>query len=138
MGLNDKVLFVGFVPREEVFAWITLANVTIAPYGWGFSNLLTTPGKIFEYMAFGKPIIATNFPGVSEVIKHESNGLLYSVGSLEDFKGCLLRMLENVSWAEKLGIQAQKDFEGKYSFDLNQRKLISLYDELLDFVSVGV
>jgi glycosyltransferase involved in cell wall biosynthesis len=132
MGLDDKVIFTGFVSQKQVFDWINKAEVVLIPFANSPNNHTTVPSKIYEYMAIGKPIVATRFPGILEILEHECNALLYSVNSLNDFTKCVLRLFYDSKLAEKLASKAQRDFISRYSQEKNWPKLISLYDSILE------
>ena len=132
MGLSEKVFFTGFISKTQVFDWIKKAEILLIPYSDNPNCHTTVPSKLYEYMAIGKPIVATRFPGISEILKHEHNGLLYTINSMNDFSSCVFRLLNDPELAEKLSSNARRDFISKYSQDRNWQKLISLYDSILD------
>lgn len=130
MGLQDKVIFTGFIPQKQVFEWINAASITLIPYADNPNCRTTVPSKLYEYMAVGKPIIATKFPGITEVLDDGRNGLLYEVTSVDDFISCVLRILNNSEFAARLSLNAKNDFFSKYSIEKNWPRLISLYDSI--------
>ena len=130
MGLASKVIFTGFIPQEHVFNWINIAKVVLIPYADNPNNHTTVPSKLYEYMAVGKPIVATRFPGILEILKDEYNGLLYTVGSVDDFSASVLSILTDPILANKLSSNAKSDYLNKYTLSKNWSKLISLYDSL--------
>jgi len=131
MGVEENVLFTGFLPRNEVFEWIKVSDVAVLTLVGSFSNNRhTVPNKLLEYMAFGKPIVAVNLPGVREVITNRENGLLYKPGSAEDLTKCIITVIENPELMTSLGYNAKQAFESNYSSEKNMPKLISLYDSL--------
>ena len=131
MGLGDKVIFTGFLPQKKLFNWIRKAVVVLIPFSNNSNCQTTVPSKLYEYMAFGKPIVATRLSGISEILNHEYNGLLYKVNSVEDFASCVIQLLSNMKLAERLSVNAQRDFFSKYSCEKNWPKLVSLYDLIL-------
>lgn len=130
MGLIDKVVFTGFISQKQVFDWIRIADVVLVPYADNPNNYTTVPSKLYEYMAVGKPIVATRFLGILEILANEHNGLLYKVGSINEFTNLVLRILNNSKLAERLALNAKLDFVSKYSIEKNWPKLILLYDSI--------
>lgn len=131
IGVESKVLFTGFVSRKEVFKWIDTADVVIVPLLDTPNNKLTIPTKLLEYLAVGRPIVATRLPGICELIEDGRNGLLYGVGSVDEFSQCVVRILRDKELAQRLALNARADSERKYSFESNLPKLISLYDAVI-------
>jgi glycosyltransferase involved in cell wall biosynthesis len=132
MGIKDKVIFTGFIPQKQVFEWVSRADVALIPYADNPNCRTTVPSKLYEYMALGKPIVATNFPGIYEIIDNERNGLVYEVKSLKEFSECIMRVLGNSQFAQNIASNARQDFFSKYSLDKNWPRLISLYDSITD------
>ena len=131
MRLEKNVIFTGFIPQKRVYGWIGRADVVLIPYADNPNCHTTVPSKLYEYMAVGKPIVATDFPGISEIVENKRNGLLYNVNSIDDFTECVLRLLKDSELAQKIASSARKDFFSKYSLEKNWPKLISLYDSII-------
>jgi len=132
MGLDSKIFFTGLVSRGQLFEWIRKAEVVLIPFGDNPNCHTTVPSKLYEYMALGKPIVAPRLPGLSEILDHERNGLLYTVNSIDAFSECVQRLLDDSELAKKIASNAQQDFISKFSQEKNWPKLISLYNSILD------
>lgn len=65
-----NIHFVGHVPHAKVPLWQSAANVLVLPNTGtqDISTKYTSPMKLFEYMASGRPIVASNLPSIVEVI----------------------------------------------------------------------
>jgi glycosyltransferase involved in cell wall biosynthesis len=91
--------FEGFVPRErldELFreAWVV---VLAAHRGEGLSNV------VLEAFARGRPVVATEIPGVREVVVDGVNGLLVPAGDPLRLRDALARLAHERGLAERLG-----------------------------------
>jgi len=64
LGLDDHVAFVGHVPIEEVWRQIRPALLGIVPLLQDGYMELASPNKLFEYVALGKAVVASDLPGV--------------------------------------------------------------------------
>lgn len=73
MGLNNVVI-VGLVPHNEVPLYLKAVDILVLPNSGkeDVSRLYTSPLKMFEYMASGKPIIASDLPSIREVLTEET------------------------------------------------------------------
>lgn len=67
LGLNDAVRLVERQPRERMQAFLCAADVLVSPRSYG-NNL---PLKIFDYLAAGKPIVATDIPPHRTILNEE-------------------------------------------------------------------
>lgn len=77
-GLKRKVVITGFQPFEDMPAYINLADVCVNPF---MENDITRdifPGKTVQFLACGKPLVATDLPGMKAVITDECGGILYT------------------------------------------------------------
>ena len=73
------------------------------------------PRTVAEYMALGKPIIASNVSGVPEMITNRENGLLYDPESPSQLRDHILELHANRELAENLGINARKCYYDRFS-----------------------
>lgn len=83
LGFVDRVLFLGF--QENVGSVISLADIVIMSSHWeGFGRAAV------EAMALDKPVIATNVPGLRDVV--DNAGLLFDVGDSEHLSKLILSL----------------------------------------------
>lgn len=72
-----RVRFEGFIPHDQAVAWMQKADVLVLPNrkDGGVSEFYTSPMKMFEYMASGRPIVASDLPSLREVLT-DTNAIL--------------------------------------------------------------
>jgi glycosyltransferase involved in cell wall biosynthesis len=110
--LCDRVRFEGTVPNGKVPLYLWAADALIMPYTTRTATARAmSPLKMFEYMAAGRPIVATDFPSVREVLRHEENALLVAPDSPDQIARGLRRVLEDRVLAGTLAGRARKDVE---------------------------
>jgi glycosyltransferase involved in cell wall biosynthesis len=91
----------------------------------GFSN------SILEYMAAGKPIVATNVGGAGEAISEGENGFLVASNDDEMLANRLLELLRDAEKAKTFGARGRAIVEEKFSTAAQLKKTLDLYDRLL-------
>ena len=69
LGLDGRVEITGLVPSGEVASRLLGASVLVVPTTATRSARYTSPLKLFEYMALGRPIVATDLPSIREVAR---------------------------------------------------------------------
>jgi glycosyltransferase involved in cell wall biosynthesis len=106
----EHLKFVDRVPNIQVPFWIKACDVVTIPWTWNrFSAYYTSPMKLFEYMASGVPIVASNLPSLREVLSDGKNALLCDPGNTEALAGTLCRALSNVEIGQVIAKQALVD-----------------------------
>ena len=76
-GLVDRVRLLPAVPPDELLSWVAGADVVGMPIQPSTLNhRLTTPNKLFEAMAAGVPVVASDLPGMATIVRETGCGLL--------------------------------------------------------------
>ena len=134
-GLVDSVIFTGHVIHSEIPKYISIMDVTIAPHD---RNRFTATGgfhcsplKIFEYMAMGKPTIATPSGQVSEIIQDEVTGLLINSDQIEELKDAVIKLYLDKNYRNLLGTNARKYVENNYTWEINAKKIENICNSLI-------
>ena len=108
----ERLAFHDRVPNRDVPAWIRACDVvTIPSPATEFFSYFTSPMKLFEYMAAGAPIVATDLPAIREVLRHDDNALLAAPGDPRAFADALHVLLHDRTRAARLATRARADVE---------------------------
>ena len=94
--MNDRVYFLGRIPREKLFNYTKLATLGMVleePLGKSFEYSL--PNKLFDYIHAELPIVAGNMPEISKIIKHYKVGVLVENYSPEKIAEKIKEVLNN-------------------------------------------
>lgn len=86
----------------------------------------TSPMKLFEYMASGKAIIASDLPILREVLEHENNALLVPHDNPAEWAKAIMRLEMDRDLAKRLGESAKKCFLRKYSYRSRAENILSV------------
>lgn len=138
-GLRDAVIMTGAVAHSNVPEMLSVADVAVVPAapvsasGGGTG----TPLKLFEYMAAGKPIVATALNQATEVIQHGYNGLLVAPGDVPGFAEAMLTLLNDSGQRDRLGQNARRCAVERYSWEQYTRRLEAAYVNVLGSASPG-
>lgn len=125
-GVADKFVFVGFIPHKEVSKYISAGDVCVAPYKpneeirkWGF---YFSPIKIFEYMACGKAVVASDLDIIRDIILENKCGLLAKPDA-EDFAAKVKILIDDARLRNRLGKNGKKAVL-KYTWDKVADKIL--------------
>ena len=123
LRVEDYVHFTGFVPMEEVPRLISQADA-------GVISLLIRmmPTKLFEYIAMGKPVIATDFPSMRSYFNDEAVRY-YKPGDEHDLARGVLDLYRNPEKRAKLAASASAVYQ-KLRWDVMKYEYLKVFDQL--------
>lgn len=128
-----NVIYHGFVDNAQVPAFLAAMDVILAPpriqtspmTGRDFGRW-ESPLKIFQYMAAGKPIIASDIPIVREILRDGVTALLAPPEDMDAWAAAL-RRLEDPSLAQQLAEAARSDHARRFTWAAKARTIEGLY-----------
>lgn len=118
------VAFSGHVLRKDIPFYLKAADVLILPNSAESEESVsyTSPIKMFEYMASGVPIIASDLPSIREVLNDRSC-FFVKPDRPEELGGAISKMLSDSSLCKRIADQALLDVK-KYTWDEYAKKII--------------
>jgi len=125
LGIEKQTFFLGRCENVPVLLSASFACV-LSSTAEGFSN------SILEYMAAGRPVVATRVGGAAEAIEEGSSGYLVNAGDDESLAERLIRLLSDTARAEEMGQRGKEIVSEKFSSEAQLRRTTNLYDELLN------
>jgi len=96
------------------------------------------PVKLFEYMAAGLPVIASDFPRWREIVEQSDCGLLVDPTDPGAIAAAMRWLLDNPDKAEAMGKRGRAAVLARFSWESEQGKLLSYYRRLLGTDGIGV
>ncbi len=132
LGLSDHVTVEAPVPHHDVPALFSDVDACVAPLLANDRNVTQgcCPIKVLEYMAMGRPLIASNLPVVRELVREDVDALLFSPGDTEDLARQVLRMVAHPAAARRLGDAALQRVRAEFTWKRARRRLVDHYAEL--------
>jgi len=127
---GDNIIFAGY--RKNLQEYLQAADAFIFPsFGEGLSNAL------LEAMSCGLPVIANNIPSNGELINSNKNGVLINVLDRQEMKALISDIVLNFGYYSKMGAEARRTVEQKYSMKFVGSKNINLYAALVGDTTVS-
>lgn len=133
MGGYERTEYIGPISYEdvpEVLAGADAGIVCLQP----IPNYLTAshlPVKLFEYMAAGIPVIASDFPVWREVIESSECGICVDPSNPGEIAQAIEHLFDNREIARNMGENGRKVVFEKYSWENEGKKLLDIYEELM-------
>ncbi len=130
MGVGGRIFFHGQVSPGRVKEHLAESAVAVLPLTQDvISAHFTSPLKLFEYMAAGVPIVASDLPSTREILAHEVNAILVEPDNPESLAGGIQRVLTDRKMAQRLSKKAYEDVFS-YSWDKRAERLIHFLHSL--------
>ena len=120
IGVSKNFIFTGSVPHEHVPSYINASDICVAykiPLRSGYSAL-----KLYEYMACGKPVVASRLKGF-EVLEENFSGLLAEPENPEKLANAMITLLENKPLREEMGRNGREHVMKNLSWEAATRKI---------------
>lgn len=144
LAKETNVVLHGHVPPADAASYIAAMDVVVAPYlrvvkgsGGGSQDLAAwmSPLKLFEYMAHGKAILASDLPVLREVLTNRMNALLRPPEDIAGWAADLKELCENSALKTALGDAARADLETNYTWS---RRAKSILEAVYSSTSEGI
>lgn len=130
--LMDKKIFLhGRIPFLEVQKWLGKGKVGLVCLHPVENYRESLPIKMFEYMAAGLPVLATDFPMWKEIVEGSECGFTTNALDPKEMAEKITQILSNSALAKSMSIQGRKAYEQYYNWHVEEQKLYHLYQDLL-------
>lgn len=117
--LTDRVVLHGLAPRaQDALAQIDLLVLPSQAEGFGL--------VLIEAMAAGVPVIATDAPGIRDVVRHGGNGLLVPIGAPAALARAIVRLNSDPALRDALVRRALQDVRERFSWPPILEKYLAL------------
>ncbi len=126
--IEDRVIFAGLVPEEEMPLYYRGADMTVLPT---YTNAEGFGMVLAEANACGRPIIGTNVGGIPSVITDGYNGLLIEPGDLQGLIQAIRTLAQNKELAARLGRNGCKRVNSEFTWTKAVARTIDVYDALI-------
>jgi glycosyltransferase involved in cell wall biosynthesis len=130
LGVQDRVDFRGFVPHANIAQMYQEASCLVLPNNRTvMGGFFSSPMKVFEYMATGLPIVATDLPAIREVLRHEETAILAKPDDPMAMAAGIRRVVEDRALAAKVAARARIEVE-EYTWERRAERLMRFFESL--------
>ena len=128
LKIEDKVIFVGYVPYVDIPRYCSLAELCINPFEITDMTNKLSPAKIFDLLACGKPVLATPLEGMLYDFPKESNTVIYE--NLESFTDKMIELLTSNS-LEQSGTKNREFVTKNFTWGIVTKKMLNEFDHMI-------
>lgn len=126
----SKVNELGFLNREQIKETLDKSKVGLVTLHPVINYFDALPVKMFEYMAAGIPVIASNFHFWREIVEGNQCGICVDPLDPKAIGEAIQYLIDHPTDAEKMGKNGRLAVENKYNWCIEEHKLFKLYKEL--------
>ncbi len=128
--LCERVYFHPAVPQKDLLAFTAAADAGIIPYqATCLNNYFCTPNKLFEFIAAGIPILASDLPEIRNMVLGQQMGLVGDMSTPEKLAGLIDEFFEDeqrlVAWQKNVSISRER-----ICWEEEEKKLVGIYEAL--------
>lgn len=119
LGLNDKIIFTGYIKNSELPFYFASSDVFVLP------SIVTREGDteglgivLLEAMASGTPVIGSNVGGIRDIIEDNKTGFLTKPRNPEDIANKIVKLLQDEKIRHFFSMEGLKLIEDKFSWEI--------------------
>jgi len=125
--LNDKTVFTGYAPPQDVPLYQNMLSVYVA-----VSISESFGVAVLEASACAKPVVVSNVGGLPEVVEDEVTGIIVPPKDIQATAAALERLILDPQLATKMGNAGRERVKRLYSWDNNVNQMIEIYKDLIN------
>jgi len=122
-GIARTTMITGFVEPYKLSEYYSSADILVLPtpnlYNWDVSS----PVKLFEYMASGRPIIASELAGINEIV-HDDEVMYFPPNNEEGLCSAICRLAEDDGLRLQMARNGLKEKAEVYSFEVRAKRIL--------------
>jgi glycosyltransferase involved in cell wall biosynthesis len=127
----DACILTGLIPQEEGPDYLAACDILVCPHvpNPDGTRFFGSPTKLFEYMAMGKGIVASDLEQIGEVLEHNHTAWMVTPGDVESLMLGLKTLIDDRQLRNRLGEAARCEVVAKYTWSQHTQKIIDKLKE---------
>lgn len=131
-GLENVVSFEGPVPIDRVVDAASNTDIGVIPYKpVCLNNRYSTPNKLFEYMAAGIAVAASDLPEIGRIVRSEGIGVLFNPCDPTSIANAINYLAADRRRLRAMKARSKQAALERHNWQVDDRRLIEVYRELL-------
>lgn len=130
-GISHAVNIIGRVPFDQIGAYLQQASVGWVPWQPYAKNDKNVPTKLFEYMAYGVPIVSSDLASTQPYVHNGENGYRVAAAEPGAHAQAILTILRQPALGQNMGKKGQTMARTQFNWDEMEKKLAAFYQQLL-------
>jgi glycosyltransferase involved in cell wall biosynthesis len=116
------ITHIGYVPDEKVPMYYSAADLVVLPY-----RRIYQSGVVLMAMSYGKAVLVSDLPGMTEIVTHGNNGLVFRQGNQADLAEKLIAAIADHSSLQVLAKRGFEHVQSRFDWNLIGERTRDLY-----------
>jgi glycosyltransferase involved in cell wall biosynthesis len=131
LGLQEVVTLEGWVDHRLLPEYIASSSLGILPFLPSPHMDITLPNKLFDFMAMGIPVIASDVRPMRRIIEKEKVGLLFRAGDEISCANAIQRLISDTGMATQIAENCLMAARERYNWDIDEKILLNIVETLI-------
>lgn len=124
--------YIGKVTNKNYIEYIIATDICLLPLKITKSNLARWPSKFADYLAAGKPVVATPVSEFAEIFKKSNIGVLTKSDHSQEFSNALCEVYENMDQWEIMGKNSRNYAVNNLDWNIIVKKIMKFYNKICE------
>lgn len=123
---GENVILTGTVPQDQAPTYLAACDILLSPHvpNKDGTKFFGSPTKLFEYMAMGKAIIASDLEQIGEILEHKNTAILVKPRDISALSEAMKLLITSENLATEMGHNARRDAISKFTWDIHVENII--------------
>ena len=127
LDMKKHISFEGWQPPTALPSYINASDVCIIPHKKTVHTDNTIPHKLFHYMMYRRPIIASNCTPMERILHESKTGLVFESGNEVDLSEKIFELYQNDEQREAFGQNGEIAIQERYSWKEAAKSMVTYY-----------
>jgi glycosyltransferase involved in cell wall biosynthesis len=132
VSVSDNIIFTGMVPYPAVPSYVNASDICVVPLARERNERIgVSPLKLGEYMACGKPVVASRVPGL-EIVEENGFGILVEQDSYPELATAIIKLLKDGELRKRMGKNGRRYVMENQSWESVAKRVAGVCQSLID------
>jgi D-inositol-3-phosphate glycosyltransferase len=115
-----------YIPDDEVANYYAAADLVVMPY-----RRIYQSGVLMMAMTYGRPVVVSDLPGMTDIVKDGVNGYVFTQGSTDQLAQTLISALHDEAGRKEVAHRASEYIRKHHDWNLIAGRTLKLYESVL-------
>lgn len=124
--MTEYAYMTGMIERDVIKFYLAASDILVSPQVPNPDNtpFFGSPTKLFEYMAMGKAIVASNLDQMAEILNTRDNALLFEAGDMKQLTNAILLLASDSELRLSLGKKARETVVERFTWEAHIQTIL--------------